>query len=53
MFDSTMTEIDLTENMTSSDVDWMRDAGRVEPDLAVDGLTPSLVSRVLAWFGAR
>lgn len=51
MFDTTMTDIELPETVAKSDGEWRREAGGPEPDLVVEGLKPSLVSRLLAVLG--
>ena len=50
-FDSTITENDLDANPGSSCRDQRGDAGDFEPDLAVDGLSESILSRILGLFG--
>lgn len=50
-FENTITEYDMDAN-TKQFVQGLRgDAGEREPDLAVDGLTDSILSRILGLFG--
>ena len=50
-FDNTITEHDMDAN-SQQFVQGLRDeAGDHEPDLAVDGLSPSILSRILGLFG--
>ena len=49
--DSTITEQDLDPQAKNFVQGLRRDSAEQEPDLAVDGLTDSLLSRVLRLFG--
>ena len=51
-FESTITEHDMDAE-TQQFVQGLRaDAGEFEPDLSVDGMSESLLSRILGLFGA-
>ena len=49
-FDTTITENDL-DNSSQTFVQGLRGGQDIEPDLAVDGLSDSLLSRLLGLFG--
>ena len=51
MFDVTLTDIDFKLDFVNQDEDWLQNARPVEPDLDIDGLDRSLLSRLLALFG--
>ncbi len=51
-FENTITEADMDVN-TQQFVQGLRgDIGDIEPDLSVDGLSESILSRILGLFGA-
>jgi len=50
-FDSTITEYDMDANSQQLVQGLRGDAGEMEPDLAVDGLSESILSRILGLFG--
>jgi hypothetical protein len=50
-FDNTYTDAEFKQEILRADNEWMSQHARPEPDLNVDGLKPSLVSRVLGLFG--
>lgn len=50
MFDDTLTDRDFAEALRESPLESVRAREAGEPDLSVDGLQHSLVSRVLGWF---
>ena len=51
-FENTITEADMDAN-SQQFVEGLRgDCGDVEPDLSVDGLSESILSRILGLFGA-
>ena len=50
--DSTITENDV-DNSSRNTVDGLRGDGVVEPDLDVDGLSDSFLSRILGLFGYK
>jgi len=50
-FDNTITEYDLDANSQQFVQGLSGDAGEFEPDLAVDGLSDSILSRILGLFG--
>ena len=51
-FDSTITEYDMDANSQQFVQGLRGDASDFEPDLAVDGLSESILSRILGLFGA-
>ena len=51
-YDSTITEHDL-DNTSRTLVNGLRGDGAVEPDLDVDGLSDSFLSRILGLFGQK
>jgi len=50
-FDSTITEHDMDASSQQFVQGLRNDAGEFEPDLAVDGLSDSILSRILGIFG--
>ena len=50
-FENTITEHDMDANSQQFVQGLRNDAGDVEPDLAVDGLSESILSRILGIFG--
>ena len=50
-FDNTITEFDMDANSQQFVQGLRGDAGEIEPDLAVDGLSESILSRILGLFG--
>jgi len=50
-FDSTITEYDMDANSQQFVQGLRGDAGDFEPDLAVDGLSESILSRIFGLFG--
>ena len=50
-FESTITEHDMDANSQQFVQGLRNDAGEHEPDLAVDGLSESILSRILGIFG--
>jgi hypothetical protein len=50
-FDSTITEYDMDANSQQFVQGLRGDGGDFEPDLAVDGLSESILSRILGLFG--
>lgn len=50
-FDNTITEHDLDASTQQFVQGFRRDVSDLEPDLAVDGLSDSLLSRLLGLFG--
>ena len=51
-FDSTTTEYDMDANSQQFVQGLRGDGSDFEPDLAVDGLSESILSRILGLFGA-
>ncbi len=51
-FENTITERDLDANAQQIVQGFRSDSGDIEPDLAVDGLSESVLSRILGLFGA-
>ncbi len=49
-FDSTITEFEMDANTRQMVQELRGDDGEFEPDLAVDGLSDSLLSRILGLF---
>jgi hypothetical protein len=49
-FDETYSDSDFQRALTDQHAEWLADAHRPEPDLNVDGLRRSLLSRLLAFF---
>jgi len=52
-FDDTMTEADFVRPILEPNEESLLMLQRSEPDLAVDGLEHSLLSRLLSLFGAQ
>jgi len=50
-FDNTITEHDMDANSQQFVQGLRGDGGDLEPDLAVDGLSDSILSRILGLFG--
>ena len=50
-FDSTITEYEMDASTQQMVQDIRNSAGDFEPDLAVDGLSDSILSRILGLFG--
>lgn len=50
-FDSTVNEFEMDANSQQFVQDLRGEAGDLEPDLAVDGLSDSVLSRILGLFG--
>jgi hypothetical protein len=53
VFDTTLTDIEFKQAFVNRDAEWLRNAHREEPDLSVDGLRQSLLSRLLALLGLQ
>ena len=51
MFDVTMTDVEFKKDFVNQDAGWMQDSRPSEPDLDVEGLNQSLVSRLLSALG--
>ena len=51
MFDVTLTDIEFKRDFVHQHEDWLKDARPAEPDLEIEGLHHSLLSRILALFG--
>lgn len=51
-FDNTITEYDMDANSQQFVQGLRGDGSEMEPDLAVDGLSESILSRILGLFGA-
>lgn len=49
-FDMTYTDADFQREILRADTEWMAQHARREPDLEVDGLKPTLLSRLLGLF---
>ena len=52
-FDKTYTDVEFHREIQKADHEWMSQHARPEPDLDVDGLKPSVLSRVFGLFGHR
>jgi hypothetical protein len=52
-FENTITESDIDPNSRRFVQELCRDLGDAEPDLSVDGMTDSILSRILGLFGGR
>ena len=52
-FENTITEYDMDANTQQFVQGQRSDASDFEPDLAVDGLSESILSRILGLFGAN
>ena len=50
-FDETYTDKDFEHRFKQANTDWMAEVARREPDLRVDGMRGSLMSRLLGLFG--
>ena len=50
-FENTITEYDMDANSKQFVQGLRGDAGEFEPDLAVDGMNESILSRILGLFG--
>ena len=50
-FDNTITEYDVDANSQQFVQGLRGDGGDIEPDLAVDGLSESILSRIFGLFG--
>lgn len=50
MFDDTLTDREFAEALRESPLESVKAREAGEPDLSVDGLRHSLVSRVVGWF---
>ena len=51
VFDVTMTDVEFKKDFVNQNESWMQDSRPQEPDLDVDGLDQSLVSRLLSVLG--
>ncbi|HEY5567535.1 MAG TPA: hypothetical protein VIM81_09865 [Gammaproteobacteria bacterium] len=51
--DDTHTDLEFQRGFKEANQEWMGQAARREPDLAVDGLHSSLMSRLLSLFGVK
>ncbi len=51
-FENTITEQDMDANAQQYVQGLSGDIGEIEPDLSVDGLSESILSRILGLFGA-
>jgi len=51
-FENTITEADMDANSQQFLQGLRSDVGEMEPDLSVDGLSESILSRILGLFGA-
>jgi hypothetical protein len=51
-FENTITEADMDANSQQFVQGLRSDVGEMEPDLSVDGLSESILSRILGLFGA-
>lgn len=52
-FESTITEQDMDANSQAFAQELRGDWGEVEPDLSVDGLSESVLSRIMGLFGGK
>ncbi|MCP4509769.1 MAG: hypothetical protein GY826_25625 [Fuerstiella sp.] len=52
-FENTITEQDMDANTQQFLQGLTGDVGDIEPDLAVDGLSESVLSRIMGLFGGR
>lgn len=52
-FDNTITEQDMDANSQQFVQGLRGDVGDIEPDLSVDGLSESILSRIMGLFGSR
>ena len=51
MFDVTMTDPEFKREFVNQGEAWMSDSGPAEPDLEIEGLNHSLISRLLSALG--
>lgn len=51
MFDVTMTDKEFKRDFVNQNEAWMQNSRPAEPDLEVEGLSQSLLSRVLSMLG--
>ena len=51
MFDVTMTDAQFKRDFVNQSESWMQDSRSAEPDLEIDGLNQSLLSRLLSVLG--
>ena len=51
MLDATLTDIQFSDDFVNKQSDWMQTSRPAEPDLKIDGLHQSLLSRFLALLG--
>jgi len=51
VFDVTLTDIEFKKEFVNQSADWMKSSRLAEPDLSVDGLKQSLVSRIMSALG--
>jgi len=51
VFDTTKTDIEFKRDFVHKDAEWLWNARPAEPDLEIDGLEQSLLSRLLALLG--
>jgi len=52
-FEDTYTDSDFERSFRNANRNWLEQAARNEPDLEIDGMRGSLLSRFLALFGAK
>lgn len=51
MFDVTLTDSEFRSEFVNQGESWMQDSRLAEPDLEIDGLNQSLLSRLLSLLG--
>ena len=51
MFDVTMTDKEFKRDFVNQNADWMQNARPAEPDLEIEALDQSLMSRLLSLLG--
>jgi len=51
VFDTTKTDIEFKRDFVHKDADWLWSVRPAEPDLEIDGLEQSLLSRLLSLLG--
>jgi hypothetical protein len=51
--DDTRTDLEFQRSFKEANQDWMGQVARREPDLTVDGLHSTLLSRLLSLFGIK
>ena len=51
VFDVTMTDTEFKRDFVNQDEAWMQNSRPAEPDLEVEGLNQSLISRLLSTLG--